>query len=60
MILVTDGANNGGEIDPLTAARLAAAEGVKIYPVGIGADPEHSGTPGFLGSIRAWILTNPP
>ncbi|SFB51999.1 Ca-activated chloride channel family protein [Pseudomonas sp. NFIX10] len=49
LILVTDGANNGGEIDPLTAARLAADEGVKIYPIGIGADPEQSGTAGFLG-----------
>ncbi len=27
LILVTDGANNGGEIDPLTAARLAARKG---------------------------------
>jgi Ca-activated chloride channel family protein len=49
LILVTDGANNGGEIDPLTAARLAADESVKIYTIGVGADPEQSGTAGFLG-----------
>ncbi|WP_434603482.1 vWA domain-containing protein [Pseudomonas sp. R1-7] len=49
LILVTDGANNGGQIDPLTAARLAADESVKIYPIGVGADPEQSGTAGFLG-----------
>ncbi|KTC35563.1 BatB protein [Pseudomonas sp. ABAC21] len=46
LILVTDGANNGGQIDPLTAARLAAEEGVKIYPIGIGADPEQTGATG--------------
>ncbi|RMN29934.1 von Willebrand factor, type A, partial [Pseudomonas coronafaciens pv. zizaniae] len=40
LVLVTDGANNGGQIDPITAARLAADEGVKIYTVGIGSDPD--------------------
>ncbi|UVE16457.1 VWA domain-containing protein [Pseudomonas sp. LS44] len=47
LVLVTDGASNGGEIEPLTAARLAAEEGVKIYPIGIGADPEQSTLAGF-------------
>jgi Ca-activated chloride channel family protein len=59
LILVTDGANNGGEIDPLTAARLAANEGVKIYPIGIGADPEQSGTLGFLGINPSLDLDEP-
>lgn len=49
LVLVTDGANNGGEIEPLTAARLAAEEGIKIYPIGIGADPEQGGVLGMLG-----------
>ena len=57
--MVTDGANNGGEIDPLTAARLAAKEGVKIYPIGIGADPEQSGTAGFLGINPSLDLDEP-
>ena len=48
LILITDGANNGGQIDPLTAARLAAEEGVKIYPIGIGADPEESSSKGMF------------
>ncbi len=48
-MLVTDGANNGGQIHPLTAARLAAQEGVRIYAIGIGADPDANGTPGLLG-----------
>ena len=49
LVLVTDGANNGGEIDPITAARLAAEEGITIYPIGIGADPEQGGVLGMLG-----------
>jgi Ca-activated chloride channel family protein len=59
LILVTDGANNGGEIAPITAARLAAKEGVKIYPIGIGADPEQSGTLGFLGINPSLDLDEP-
>lgn len=38
VILLTDGANTAGEIEPLKAAELAAAEGLKIYTIGIGAD----------------------
>jgi len=37
IILITDGANNTGEIDPITAAQLAATNNIKIYPVGIGS-----------------------
>jgi Ca-activated chloride channel family protein len=36
MILLTDGENTAGEIDPLTAARLAKTFGIKIYTVGVG------------------------
>jgi Ca-activated chloride channel family protein len=36
IILVTDGMNNTGEIDPLTAAQLAATYGIKVYPIAIG------------------------
>jgi Ca-activated chloride channel family protein len=36
MVLLTDGDNNAGEIDPLTAANLAAALGIKIYTIGAG------------------------
>jgi Ca-activated chloride channel family protein len=59
LILVTDGANNGGEIDPLTAAKLAASEGVKIYPIGIGANPEDSGSTGLLGVNPSLDLDEP-
>lgn len=37
MILLTDGVNNRGEIDPITSARVAATYGVKVYTVGVGA-----------------------
>ena len=36
IVLVTDGANNSGEIDPETATDIAKAMGVKIYTVGVG------------------------
>ncbi len=34
IILLTDGVNNAGQIDPLTAARAAASLGIKVYTVG--------------------------
>lgn len=38
LVLLTDGANTAGEVDPVKAAELAADEGLKIYTIGIGAD----------------------
>jgi Ca-activated chloride channel homolog len=38
LILLTDGDNNKGDVDPLPAAQLAAALGIKIYTVGIGIE----------------------
>jgi Ca-activated chloride channel family protein len=38
IILLTDGDNNMGKIDPLPAAQLAAALGTRIYTIGIGID----------------------
>jgi Ca-activated chloride channel family protein len=40
MILLTDGVNNRGEIDPITAARIAATYSIRIYTVGVGAQGE--------------------
>ncbi len=37
MILLTDGVNNRGEIDPLTAAQIAQKFGIRIYTVGVGS-----------------------
>ena len=36
MILLTDGENNAGEVDPMQAAELAKKMGVKIYTIGVG------------------------
>lgn len=36
IILVTDGANNAGEIDPASAAAVASGLGIKVYTVGVG------------------------
>ncbi len=49
LVLVTDGANNSGELDPLLAARLAADEQIRIYTIGIGADPQEDGVLGMFG-----------
>jgi len=38
LILLTDGRNNSGELDPVEAAKLAKHAGVKIYTIGVGAD----------------------
>jgi Ca-activated chloride channel family protein len=36
IVLMTDGGNNSGNVDPLTAAQAAKALGVKIYTIGLG------------------------
>jgi Ca-activated chloride channel family protein len=36
IVLLTDGINNRGQIDPVTAARMAAAFGIRIYTIGAG------------------------
>jgi Ca-activated chloride channel family protein len=38
LILLTDGANTAGAVQPLEAAELAQREGLKIYTIGVGAD----------------------
>ena len=37
LVLLTDGANTAGVVEPLSAAELARREGLKIYTIGIGA-----------------------
>jgi len=38
LIVLTDGANTAGEIDPIKAAELAQQIGLRIYTIGIGAE----------------------
>ncbi|MCA9951029.1 MAG: VWA domain-containing protein [Anaerolineales bacterium] len=40
VILLTDGVNNAGQVDPLTAAEAAKALGIKIYTIGAGRPGE--------------------
>ena len=40
IILLTDGVNNAGEIDPLTAADAAEALGLRVYTIGMGRPGE--------------------
>jgi len=40
IILLTDGRNNRGQIDPLTAAQTARTFGIKVYVVGVGTEGE--------------------
>ncbi len=37
IILLTDGVNNAGEIDPITAAELAKTFGIRVYTIGVGS-----------------------
>lgn len=36
IILITDGVNNSGSIDPLSAAEIARMYGIRIYTIGVG------------------------
>ena len=38
MVLLTDGVNNRGSIDPRTAAKAAAQFGIRIYGIGVGTE----------------------
>jgi len=38
LVLLTDGANTAGEVEPIKAAELAAQVGLRIYTIGIGAE----------------------
>ena len=40
LVLLTDGNSNAGEAQPLEAARHAAAAGLRIYTIGVGAAPD--------------------
>ena len=51
VILITDGSNNAGEIDPMTAADIAKTMGVKVYTIGVGSD-----TPLFPRGRRGYYV----
>ena len=47
LVLLTDGVNTAGSVDPLAAAKLAKAAGVRIYTIGVGADAQSVNVFGF-------------
>lgn len=52
LILMSDGDNNAGNIDPITAAKLANAFGIKIYCVAIGQEGKVPYGKDFFGRTR--------
>ncbi len=54
LILLTDGANNSGEVAPDKAAELARDSGIKIYTVGVGADAMRM--PSLFGAFSSGII----
>ena len=52
LILLTDGENTAGALDPIEAARLAKASGVRIYTIGIGGGDVGMRTPFGLRLLR--------
>ena len=57
VILLTDGANTAGILEPVKAARLAATAGIKIYTIGVGATEML--VPGLFGSNLGARRINP-
>lgn len=50
--LVTDGANNAGELDPITVATAAEALGIKLYTIGVGRSEGTGASPGSESSAQ--------
>ena len=50
IVLITDGANNAGQVDPLTAAEAARALGVRVYTIGVSAKPSGKFVPAWSGA----------
>lgn len=60
IVLLTDGRNNAGELDPLTAAEFANEFGIRVYTIGAGsADPTLAVTQQLLGPL-AGMRSNAP
>lgn len=58
IILLTDGQNNAGTIDPVDAARAAKSKGVIIYTIGVGT-PEGAPIPAIGPMGQKYYLTDP-
>ncbi len=55
LILLTDGENSEGAVDPIDAAQIAAENDIRIYTIGVGSDSAGSIFGGAFGSRRSAI-----
>jgi len=53
LILLTDGSNTDGEVDPIEAAQMAAKMGLKIYTIGVGRVEHRTGLDAFFNSSKS-------
>jgi len=65
IILLTDGANTAGSIEPIAAAELAAENGIRIYTIGAGRDgivsmPRLNAKGERIGTVRVPSQTDEP
>ncbi len=51
IILLSDGSNNAGSIDPISAAKIAKEYGIKVYTIGAGTNQSITQIPG-RGFVR--------
>lgn len=54
VILLTDGSNNAGEVDPITAAQIARQKNVRVYTIAVGK-PGSVPVSSFYGNITTNI-----
>ncbi len=59
LILITDGRNTAGQVDPIEASRLAAASKLKIHTIGVGSDANRGGLLGGFFSTGGNDLDEP-
>jgi Ca-activated chloride channel family protein len=62
LVLLTDGVNTAGNVEPLDAAKLAKAAGVRIYTIGVGSNAQTLSAFGFQfpapdNQLDAQVLT---
>lgn len=57
VVLLTDGRNNAGRISPMDAAQAAAALGIKVYAIGVGAQSRAIGLFGGADGLDEQGLT---
>ena len=58
IVLLTDGSNNAGAVDPLLAAKAAAAYGIKVYTIGTASPPQESIFSSMEDEIDEALLMN--